>query len=68
VVRLPILKPDVEIPVVELFLKYGGFLDPPGTKTAAALEAWIRRATSWAELQPPKAPGKRPAARQRKKR
>lgn len=44
------------------------YVDPPGTKTAAALEAWIRRATSWAELQPPKAPGKRPAARQRKKR
>jgi TfoX/Sxy family transcriptional regulator of competence genes len=44
------------------------FVDPPGTKTAVALETWIRRATAWAETRPPKAPGKRPAARQRKKR
>jgi TfoX/Sxy family transcriptional regulator of competence genes len=44
------------------------YVDPPGTKTAVALGTWIRRATAWAESQPPKAPGKRPAARQRKKR
>jgi len=44
------------------------YVDPPGTSTAAALGAWIRRATVWAETQPPKAQGKRPAARQRKKR
>jgi len=39
------------------------YVDPPGTKTAVALGTWIRRATAWAEAQPPKAPGKRPAAR-----
>jgi TfoX/Sxy family transcriptional regulator of competence genes len=44
------------------------YVDPPGTKTAAALGTWIRRATAWAEAQVPKAPGKRPAAWQRKKR
>jgi TfoX/Sxy family transcriptional regulator of competence genes len=44
------------------------YVDPPGTRTAAALRVWIQRATAWAEAQPPKAPGKRPAARQRKKR
>jgi TfoX/Sxy family transcriptional regulator of competence genes len=36
------------------------YVDPPGTKTAAALGTWIRRATAWAESQPPKALGKRP--------
>jgi hypothetical protein len=44
------------------------YVDPPGTKTAAALKTWIGRATAWAEAQPSKAPGKRPVARQRKKR
>jgi hypothetical protein len=38
------------------------FVDPPGITTAAALGAWIRRATAWAESQPPKLPGKQPTA------
>jgi TfoX/Sxy family transcriptional regulator of competence genes len=44
------------------------YVDPPGTRAPTALGTWIGRATAWAESQPPKAPGKRPAARGRKKR
>jgi hypothetical protein len=39
------------------------FVDPPGITTAAALGAWVRRATAWAESQPPKPPGRRPTAK-----
>jgi TfoX/Sxy family transcriptional regulator of competence genes len=39
------------------------YVDPPGVSTPAGLRAWIRRATAWAENQPVKSAGKRPAAR-----
>jgi TfoX/Sxy family transcriptional regulator of competence genes len=32
------------------------YVDPPGITTSAALVAWIRRATTWADTQPPKLP------------
>jgi len=38
------------------------FVDPPGVATAAGLRAWIRRATEWADAQPPKPPGARKPA------
>jgi TfoX/Sxy family transcriptional regulator of competence genes len=33
------------------------FVDPPGIATSASLRKWLRRATDWAESQPPKTKG-----------
>jgi TfoX/Sxy family transcriptional regulator of competence genes len=39
------------------------YVDPPGIKTLASLGTWIRRATTWAESQPPKTRGRRSASK-----
>ena len=51
------------------------FVDSPGIAGEAALEAWIRRATAWAETRPPRplvtrspsAPGRRQKAPRRRR-
>ena len=51
------------------------FVDPPGIAGEAALGAWIRRATAWAETRPPRplttrsasAPGRRKKAPRRRR-